>query len=112
MTSPVTSSAAVARRSQIAGAKPARTTPKRSLTPVDPRRAGTARASRYRIGMRAFLIVALLAGVATAKPKHEAGAVAILIDRSGSMQGPKLEAAKEAARTAVEALDGSDQVTI
>lgn len=40
------------------------------------------------------------------------GALVLLLDRSGSMQGPKLEAVKEAATAAVEALDGHDQIAV
>jgi len=61
---------------------------------------------------RSLLLVALLAATAEAKPKHTAGAVAILIDRSGSMQGPKLDRAKAAALAAVDALDPTDLVEI
>jgi Mg-chelatase subunit ChlD len=39
-------------------------------------------------------------------------AVAIVIDRSGSMQGPKLEAAKEAARVCVEVLSPNDRIAV
>ena len=44
--------------------------------------------------------------------QHEAGALVLVLDRSGSMQGPKLEAIKEAATAAVEALDANDQIAI
>jgi Mg-chelatase subunit ChlD len=43
---------------------------------------------------------------------QERGALVLVLDRSGSMQGPKLEAVKEAATAAVEALDAGDQVAI
>jgi|SRR6185436_4457497 len=43
---------------------------------------------------------------------QETGALVLVLDRSGSMQGPKLDAVKEAATAAVDALDGHDQVAI
>ncbi len=39
-------------------------------------------------------------------------AVALVIDRSGSMQGPKLEAAKESARVTAEVLSPNDIITV
>ncbi|HEX4416833.1 MAG TPA: VWA domain-containing protein [Kofleriaceae bacterium] len=39
-------------------------------------------------------------------------AVALVIDRSGSMQGPKLEAAKESARATAEVLSPNDYITV
>ncbi len=75
--------------------------------------------------MQKLAVVLVLAAVACATddrkspavtmPKsapHEGGALVLVLDRSGSMQGPKLEAVKEAATAAVEALDGNDQVSI
>ena len=47
-----------------------------------------------------------------APKKHEQAAVVLLLDRSGSMQGPKLDAAKAAALAAVDALDPVDQIAI
>jgi len=45
-------------------------------------------------------------------PKHEPGAVIVIIDRSGSMQGPKLDTAKQATRDVVEALEVTDEVGV
>ena len=45
-------------------------------------------------------------------PKHEPGALVLILDRSGSMQGAKLEAAKEAARAVVEVLEPTDEVAV
>ncbi len=39
-------------------------------------------------------------------------ALALVLDRSGSMQGPKLEAAKEAARVTAEVLSPNDYITV
>ncbi|HET9621285.1 MAG TPA: VWA domain-containing protein [Kofleriaceae bacterium] len=39
-------------------------------------------------------------------------AVALVMDRSGSMQGPKLEAAKESARATAEVLSANDYITV
>jgi uncharacterized protein YegL len=39
-------------------------------------------------------------------------ALALVLDRSGSMQGPKLEAAKEAARVTTEVLSPNDYITV
>jgi len=61
--------------------------------------------------VKSLLVVALLVGSADAKP-HVSGSVALLLDRSGSMQGPKLEQVKQAALAAVAALDPTDQVEI
>jgi Mg-chelatase subunit ChlD len=66
------------------------------------------------------LAVSLLAGTALAdapKPKapakvRETGALVLVIDRSGSMQGPKLEAVKTAAKAAIGALHPDDLVSI
>jgi uncharacterized protein with von Willebrand factor type A (vWA) domain len=59
-----------------------------------------------------MLAIALM-GVADAKPKTVPTAVVLLIDRSGSMQGPKLEAAVESVKVAIEAgLDNGDQVAV
>jgi len=58
----------------------------------------------------AVLMVGLTAGAAP--KKHEPGALVLILDRSGSMQGVKLDATKEAARVAVEMLDPTDQVAI
>lgn len=43
---------------------------------------------------------------------RETGAVVLVIDRSGSMRGLKLEAVKDAATATVEALDATDQIAI
>jgi uncharacterized protein with von Willebrand factor type A (vWA) domain len=53
------------------------------------------------------------ARVSDAAPKrHDPGTLVLLIDRSGSMQGPRLDAAKEAALAAVDIMDPSDQIAI
>jgi Mg-chelatase subunit ChlD len=75
--------------------------------------------------MQKLAVVLLLAAAACATddrkspavtiPKpipDQSGALVLVLDRSGSMQGPKLEAIKEAATAAVDALDGNDQVAI
>jgi uncharacterized protein YegL len=49
------------------------------------------------------------AAIPVKPPRH---AVVFLIDRSGSMTGPKLEVAKEAARVGVEILDPNDQLGV
>lgn len=55
---------------------------------------------------------ALQVAVAVSAPKHEPTSVAFVIDRSGSMQGAKLDAAKEAVLTAVAALDATDRASL
>ena len=65
--------------------------------------------------MRTLVIVAILAlAVAgeAAPSKHRPAALVLLIDRSGSMQGTKLEAAKSAALAAIDVLDATDQVAV
>lgn len=63
--------------------------------------------------MRAALSLLLVAAVATAAPaKHKPGAVVLLVDRSGSMQGPKLEAVKKAMHAVVDQLGADDQIEI
>jgi Ca-activated chloride channel family protein len=66
--------------------------------------------------MRVAIALALLAGLVTsvaAKPKAtnapKPTAFVIVLDRSGSMQGAKLDAAKKAVLSAVDALAGSDK---
>lgn len=46
------------------------------------------------------------------KAKHVPSALVIVIDKSGSMQGPKLESTKAAILATVEALDPDDQVAV
>jgi Ca-activated chloride channel family protein len=58
------------------------------------------------------LALAAFAAVADAAPKRKPGAVVVVIDRSGSMQGPKLEAAKAAALATLDALAPDDQIAI
>ncbi len=66
------------------------------------------------------LALAALAACATDRPApilekqkpDDAGALVIVIDRSGSMQGPKLEAAKQGALASVDALDDHDLVSV
>lgn len=62
--------------------------------------------------MRAAILFLLVASVAAAAPKHKPGAVVLVVDRSGSMQGPKLEAAKEAILATVTQLAPDDQIAI
>jgi Ca-activated chloride channel homolog len=64
-----------------------------------------------------LIVVALLSsiGLAPAQPKPKeqtAGALVLLIDRSGSMQGSKLEAAKNAAKAAISAMNPNDMVAV
>ncbi len=69
----------------------------------------------YDNGMRvacACVIVAAMVSVADAKPKRDPAALVLVLDRSGSMQGPKLDAAKQAALAAVDALAPGDQIAI
>jgi Ca-activated chloride channel homolog len=63
--------------------------------------------------MRVAMLLALVASTAVAAPKkHEPGALVLVIDRSGSMQGPKLEAAKKATLAAIATLHPDDTVTV
>ena len=66
--------------------------------------------------MRATTIVilfAMVAGQLWAGPKrHEPGALVLVLDRSASMKGTKLDALKDAAIAGVGALDPNDQVAI
>ena len=64
--------------------------------------------------MRLALVVScMVATVASAAPnKHEHGTLVILIDRSGSMQGNRLDAAKAAMNAAASALDPTDDIEI
>ena len=63
--------------------------------------------------MRALWILVALCSVAVAAPKkHDAGAMVIVLDRSGSMQGPKLEAVREATRAIIETLEATDEVAV
>jgi Ca-activated chloride channel homolog len=63
-----------------------------------------------------LVAVALLASLGSApaqpKPAPTNGALVLVIDRSGSMQGAKLSAAKEAAKAAVSALKPNDLVAV
>jgi uncharacterized protein with von Willebrand factor type A (vWA) domain len=47
-----------------------------------------------------------------AAPKHEPGAVVVIIDRSGSMQGLKLDTAKQATHKMIETLEATDEVGV
>jgi Ca-activated chloride channel family protein len=59
------------------------------------------------------LILLALATVAGAAPKkHAPGALVLVLDRSGSMQGPKLDTVRDGALAAIEALDPADQVAV
>ena len=62
--------------------------------------------------MRVALVCALLAvsAIAVAEPKGRA--LVIILDRSGSMQGLKIESAKDAAKAAVGKLKASDTVAV
>jgi len=65
--------------------------------------------------MRAFAFVCIAftfaCHVEQPTPPDPSGLV-IVIDRSGSMQGPKLEAAKDAVIASVEAMDPGDQIGV
>jgi Mg-chelatase subunit ChlD len=52
------------------------------------------------------------AAASTKPPAPQTLAVVLVIDRSGSMSGPKLEAAKEAARVTVEVLAPEDTIAV
>ncbi len=58
-----------------------------------------------------LLAMFVFVGPAIAKPR-ETGALVLVIDRSGSMRGPKLEAAKAAAKAAASALHPDDIVSV
>jgi Mg-chelatase subunit ChlD len=62
----------------------------------------------------AVVTVGIVAAAAAAprKKKHEPGLLVIVIDRSGTMQGDKLEAAKKATKMAIDALDPTDDVAV
>ena len=63
--------------------------------------------------MRALVVVMALAVSAQAAPnKHDPGAVVLVIDRSGSMQGPKLDAAKDALRAVFGTLEPDDEIEV
>jgi Ca-activated chloride channel family protein len=63
--------------------------------------------------MRVAICLLLVAAVATAAPaKHQPGALVLVVDRSGSMQGPKLEAVKKAMHAVVDQLAADDQIEI
>lgn len=60
------------------------------------------------------LLVAMfsIAGADAPKQARQSSALVLVIDRSGSMQGPKLEAVKTAAAAAASALHPDDQIAI
>ena len=60
----------------------------------------------------ALLVGAIAAPARADTKKRETGALVLLIDRSGSMQGPKLDAAKDAAKAAASALHPDDMVAV
>jgi uncharacterized protein with von Willebrand factor type A (vWA) domain len=64
-----------------------------------------------RIALALALIVAF-ASSAPAAPKHVPGALVVVIDRSGSMQGPKLIAAKAATVALVNAMASDDEIAV
>jgi Mg-chelatase subunit ChlD len=55
---------------------------------------------------------AVVTSMSTRIPPRPSMAVVFVIDRSGSMKGPKLDAAKELARTTLEVLDSSDMFAV
>ncbi len=59
-----------------------------------------------------YLKVGLTGFEMTGKAKRTPANIAIVIDRSGSMQGEKIKQAKEAARIAVNRLNGDDIVSV
>jgi Mg-chelatase subunit ChlD len=59
-----------------------------------------------------FIAMTAVAIAAPAKKPHEHGTFVVLLDRSGSMQGPRWEFAKEATKAAIAALDPSDDVAV
>ncbi len=60
----------------------------------------------------ALVALVLCVAVADAAPKRPPGAIVLVIDRSGSMQGPKLDTAKTAALAMIDALAADDQVAV
>lgn len=64
-----------------------------------------------RLFVAAVALIAVTASTATAG-KHKKTAVVVVLDRSGSMKGMKLERAKAATMAAVEALAKTDQVAV
>lgn len=72
-----------------------------------------------RIPLALALIGSLIAGTVSAdapkpkpKPAREPGALVLVIDRSGSMQGPKLESVKDAARAVISKMHPDDTIAI
>jgi uncharacterized protein with von Willebrand factor type A (vWA) domain len=63
--------------------------------------------------MRFLVVLLAMSAVVNAAPaRKQSAALVLLIDRSGSMQGAKLDSAKAAALAAVDALAPDDQVAI
>ncbi len=60
----------------------------------------------------AALAVTAVAAAAPAKKPHEHGTLIVLIDRSGAMQGAPLDAAKQATKAAIAALDPTDDIAV
>jgi Mg-chelatase subunit ChlD len=60
--------------------------------------------------MRALVVLMVLVGVANAAPKSKS--LVIVLDRSGSMQGPKLAAARRAVIAAAQALGPDGQLAV
>ena len=68
--------------------------------------------------MRGLIVVGVLCGLMSsvgAEPKKKPApsrAFVFVVDRSGSMQGPRMEAAKESVRAAIESLKPTDTVAV
>ncbi len=69
--------------------------------------------SALALDMRALAIAVLaMAATADATPKRKPAALVILIDRSSSMQGPRLDVARAAALAAIDGLGPDDQISV
>ncbi|MFN0252656.1 MAG: VWA domain-containing protein [Kofleriaceae bacterium] len=66
----------------------------------------------YPLRLATDVAASIGAAASTKPPPSETLAVVLVIDRSGSMGGPKLEAAKEAARATVEVLAPGDTIAV
>ena len=70
-----------------------------------------------RIALALSVVVALVGAALADAPKpkpapREPGALVLVIDRSGSMQGPKMEAVKTAAKAVISAMHPDDTIAI